>query len=75
MGKKGVLREDGQLACPKCGCTSLTGNKKGFGVGKAMVGTALTTMVGLGPLGLIAGNKGSKKVWVTCMHCGHRWKR
>ena len=56
--------------CPRCGSTSLSANKKGFGIGKALVGAAL-----FGPFGLICGNLGARKVWVTCMHCGKRFKR
>lgn len=55
--------------CPRCGSTSLSGNKKGFGIGKAVVGAAL-----VGPLGLVAGNIGSKKVLVTCLNCGKKFK-
>ncbi len=62
-------RQNGVACCPKCGSTSLSANKKGFGVGKAVVGAALT-----GGIGLVAGNIGAKKVWVTCLNCGHRWK-
>lgn len=62
-------RQNGIACCPKCGSTSLSANKKGFGVGKAVVGAALT-----GGIGLVAGNIGAKKVWVTCLNCGHRWK-
>lgn len=54
--------------CPKCGSTSLTGNKKGFGVGKAAVGVALT-----GGVGLLVGGIGANKVIVTCMNCGHKF--
>ncbi len=32
------------------------GKQKGFGVGKAVIGTAVA-----GPIGLVAGNKGAKK--------------
>ena len=60
---------NGVACCPKCGSTSLSANKKGFGIGKAVVGAALT-----GGIGLAAGNIGTKKVWVTCLSCGHRWK-
>lgn len=56
--------------CPRCGSTSLSGNKKGFGVGKAVVGATL-----VGPIGLVAGNAGAKKVIVTCMNCGYKFKR
>ena len=63
-------RANGIACCPKCGSTSLSANKKGFGIGKAAVGMALTG----GLLGAVAGNIGAKKVWVTCLNCGHRWK-
>jgi RNA polymerase subunit RPABC4/transcription elongation factor Spt4 len=62
-------KQNGVACCPKCGSTSLSANKKGFGIGKAVVGAALT-----GGIGLVAGNIGAKKVWVTCLNCGHRWK-
>ena len=62
-------KQNGVACCPKCGSTSLSANKKGFGIGKAVVGAALT-----GGIGLIVGNIGAKKVWVTCLNCGHRWK-
>lgn len=55
--------------CPRCGSTSLSGNKKGFGIGKAVVGAAL-----IGPLGLVAGNIGAHKVQVTCLNCGKKFK-
>ncbi|SHJ84482.1 Double zinc ribbon [Anaerocolumna jejuensis DSM 15929] len=55
--------------CPRCGSTSLSGNKKGFGIGKAVVGAWA-----FGPLGLVAGNIGAKKVTVTCLSCGKQFK-
>ncbi|GEM_PF-1197229 len=55
--------------CPHCGSTSLSGNKKGFGIGKAVVGAWA-----LGPIGLVAGNIGAKKLIVTCLNCGKRFK-
>jgi hypothetical protein len=54
--------------CPRCGSTSLSGNKKGYGIGKAVIGTAL-----LGPIGLIAGNINARRVYVTCLNCGKRF--
>lgn len=54
--------------CPRCGSTSLSGNKKGFGIGKAVVGAWA-----LGPIGLVAGNMGAKKVRITCMKCGKKY--
>lgn len=55
--------------CPKCGSTSISADKKGFGIGKAVVGAAVA-----GPVGLVAGNIGSKKVLITCLNCGHQWQ-
>lgn len=55
--------------CPGCGSTSLAGNKKGYGIGKGVIGAAV-----LGPFGLVAGNLGAKKVIVTCMKCGKKFK-
>lgn len=55
--------------CPKCGSTSLSGHKKGFGIGKAVIGGAVA-----GPMGLVAGNIGSGKVKVTCLSCGKQFK-
>lgn len=61
--------------CPKCHSTSLSANKKGFGIGKAVVG-GLTGAALAGPVGLLgatAGNIGAKKVRVTCLKCGHEF--
>lgn len=62
-------RENNMAHCPRCGSTSLVANKKGFGVGKAVIGASL-----LGSIGLAAGGINSKKVWVTCLNCGKRFK-
>jgi hypothetical protein len=55
--------------CPKCSSPSLSANKRGFGLGKALVGGALT-----GGVGLLAGFIGSGAVMVTCVNCGHGWQ-
>lgn len=31
---------DSMMKCPRCGSTSLSGNKKGYGIGKGVVGAA-----------------------------------
>ncbi len=55
--------------CPKCHSTSLSANKKGFGVGKAIVGGLLA-----GPIGLLAGIFRSNKVRITCLNCGNQFE-
>ena len=57
------------IKCPNCGSTQIMGGKKGFSGGKA-VGSALV----LGPLGVLAGLHGSKKIVVSCLNCGHKWE-
>ena len=61
--------KDGIPYCPKCHSTSLSANKKGFGIGKAVIGVALVS----NPIGLIGGNINAKKVRVTCLKCGHQF--
>lgn len=61
-------QSDAMARCPRCGSTSLSGNKKGFGIGKAVIGGAIA-----GPIGLVAGNLGAKKVQVTCLKCGKKF--
>lgn len=65
-----AFRENAEapLRCPKCGSTQISADKKGFGVGKAVVGAAVA-----GPIGLAAGNIGARKVRITCLKCGHQW--
>lgn len=67
MNRKIKLEKSGEAYCPKCLSTSLTAHKKGFGIGKAVIGYSLA------PIGLVAGNIGAKKVRVTCMKCGHQF--
>lgn len=57
-----------QLKCPKCGSTQIMGTTKGFGGFKAVGGALLA-----GPVGLLAGLHGSKKMMVGCLSCGHTW--
>ncbi len=63
------LDRDGIAYCPRCKSTSLSADKKGFGIGKAVVGAGL-----IGGLGLTAGNIGAKKVRVTCLKCGYQFR-
>ncbi len=67
------MKKEGTAFCPKCGSTSLAPAKKGFGIGKALVGATVGTLVAgpFGVFGATAGNMGAKKIRVTCMNCGH----
>ena len=55
--------------CPMCDERNMwkkvDTTKKGFSVGKAAVGGLI-----FGPLGLIGGALGKKKVWYCCGKCG-----
>ena len=63
-------KKNGIACCPKCGSTSLSANKQGYGIGKGLIGAKLLD----DSIGLIAGNINSRKVHVTCLNCGHKWK-
>lgn len=71
------------LRCPRCGSTSISSNKKGYGVVKGGLGAI--TAIGLAPftggaslaagaIGAGAGNIGANKVICTCMNCGYKFK-
>lgn len=65
------------VKCPRCGSTSITGAKNGYGAVKGGLGAlALGSVVG--PVGAVvglgAGNIGRKKINCTCINCGHRFK-
>ena len=55
-----------EIRCPKCGSTQLTANKKGFGLGKALI---------FGGVGLLGGFLGSNKIKIICLNCRHLWTR
>lgn len=76
LSKKELIvqaHNNGQACCPKCGSVSLSGNKKGYGIGKGIVGASITAFTPLGVLGLTAGNINAKKVRVTCLNCGNQF--
>ncbi|MCB7038990.1 zinc ribbon domain-containing protein [Eggerthella sinensis] len=71
--RKGALdaqkrQYDSVAKCPQCGSTSLSGGKKGVGLGKAAIGAVVA-----GPVGLLAGGIGMNKAVVTCMNCGYQF--
>lgn len=60
--------------CPKCKSTNVQAvgqHKKGFSVGKAVIGGVLTG--GIGAIAGFAGKK-TKKVDMICMNCGKQFK-
>lgn len=57
------------IRCPKCSSMNIATGQKGFGLGKAAVGGLL-----LGPVGLLGGMLGRKKIEMVCQACGHKWK-
>ena len=63
------LEASGQIYCPQCLSTSVSSHKKGFGIGKAVIGANL-----FGGIGLAAGNIGAQKVLCTCLKCGNQWQ-
>lgn len=63
-----------KFKCPKCGSQNIQPlgvHKKGFSVGKAVVGGALTN--GFGAIAGFAGKR-TKKTDFVCMNCGKQFK-
>jgi tellurium resistance protein TerD len=56
------------IKCPKCGSSQITTKTRGFSLGYAAIGDIL-----LGPVGLLGGLIGSKKIVIVCLNCGHEW--
>lgn len=57
------------VRCPRCNSTSISTQKKGFGVGKAAAG-----VLTVGTPGALAGAVGANKVYNVCQNCGHKWE-
>lgn len=72
-----ALQYQSMVKCPRCGSTSISGQKKGYGVVKGGLGAvalgSLTGPVGA-VIGLGVGNAGKNKVKCTCMNCGYKFK-
>ncbi|OLN27701.1 Tellurium resistance protein TerD [Desulfosporosinus metallidurans] len=64
----GYSSDQGSMVCPRCHSNQITAGKKGFGLGKALVGGVL-----LGPVGILAGFIGSKNMEFACLSCKERW--
>lgn len=66
------VESDNVVHCSKCGSTSITADKKGFSLGKGVVGTAVS--MGNVGVGAVTGMMGKNKIYITCLNCGHKWK-
>ena len=62
------FKDPPKASCPRCGSTSISTQKKGFGLGKAIAG-----VFAVGTAGALAGAAGSNKVYNVCQKCGHKW--
>lgn len=63
------VENDTAVICPRCKArNAYHASGKGFGLGKAAVGGIL-----LGPVGLLGGLFGSKKLVIQCIKCGNKW--
>lgn len=69
MYKRAIAKSTPTPKCPKCGSTSISTQKQGFGVGKAAAGVAVA-----GPAGALAGGINANKVYNVCQNCGHKWE-
>lgn len=63
------LKRDKIPYCPKCHSTSLTYQNKKLSIGRAVTGGVL-----LGGVVAVVGGLSSKKGYVKCLNCGHKWK-
>lgn len=62
------VTQEPPVHCPRCRSTQVSAQSKGFGLGKAAVGGLL-----IGPVGLLGGLVGSRKVRLHCLKCAHCW--
>ena len=60
--------DEDKITCPKCGSSQVHIDTKGVSGLKACCGGAIC-----GPLGLLFGLSGSKKILRTCLKCNNTW--
>ncbi|EHK2388304.1 PH domain-containing protein [Clostridium perfringens] len=63
------LKRDKIPYCPKCKSTALTYQNKKLSIGRALTGAFIG-----GDNGAILGGLSSKKGYIKCLNCGHKWK-
>ena len=68
-----------EVKCPECGSTDVHSQKRGYSIGKGLlglVGLSLVVWLVAWPLalfGLLLGFADSRNIYITCLACGHRW--
>ena len=67
--RKKEMDAQGVVYCPKCYSENVAPIKKGFGLGKALLGNAIVPGVGL-----LAGALGKNKIELNCLKCGNKFK-
>ena len=65
------LKDKHVAYCPKCLSTSLSAQKKGYGVGKAVIAGKILNSASDG---IFIGGIGRNKMYVYCMNCGYKFK-
>lgn len=65
-----MSKSEDKIRCPECNSTQIHVDKKGYDAGGGCCGTII-----FGPLGLLCGQFGANKIRITCISCGHSWKR
>ena len=68
LPKQPKKSDNSPVSCPKCNSTQFHADKRGFNLGRAVVGTIATLGVGV-----VAGAIGKDKIILTCLVCGHSW--
>lgn len=65
-----IDKSNNKVCCPKCSSTQLSANKKGFSLGKALIGGVVLVPIA----GVATGLIGKNKIIITCLSCGKQFK-
>ena len=61
--------EEDAIRCPRCGSRNVAAMKEGYSGQKACLGVMC-----YGPIGLLSGQAGANKIFISCLKCGHQWR-
>ena len=64
-----LVETTNSVKCPSCGSSDFSSHKKGYDVGKGILGALLSFNV----IGLLYGADNKGKVEITCLNCGYTW--